>query len=113
MPDAPQEQGSRLPSGQFRPGVSGNPGGKPAGYSVRAAWRRRLAEDRDEDGIGKLARGLAEQLEKAVARGDMKAVRALAMAIAEAEGKPQERVEHSGTVPLTVEFVADRDPESP
>lgn len=54
--------------------------------------------DEGEEKIGALARALADQLFKAVERGDSEAVRALSIAIAEAEGKPQERVEHSGEV---------------
>lgn len=102
----PQEQGERNADGTFVKGRSGNPGGRPKGSSVRAAWLRRLAKgaenDKDaagpEDQIGELALALAEQLEMAVKRGDGEAVRALCLAIAEAEGRPQEKIEHSGTI---------------
>lgn len=118
----PAFQGDRRPDGTFAPGVSGNPAGKPKGsHSVRTAWKRRLAAGFEEDTaapegeerVGKLALALAEQMEKAVARGDTEAVRALCLVIAEAEGKPQERVEHSGGAVVRITFtdVPDEVPE--
>lgn len=99
--------------------MSGNPSGKPKGsYSIRTAWKRRLSAGFEndttagegEEKIGTLARALAEQLEKAIARGDTEAVRALCLAIAEAEGKPQERVEHSGSM-MTISIQGELAPE--
>lgn len=105
----PGNQVQRRPDGTFPPGVSGNPSGKPKGsFSVRAAWKRKLAKGFEtdteagegEERLGTLARALADQLQMAIERGDSDAVRALCLAIAEAEGKPQERVEHSGDVTM-------------
>lgn len=101
---------------------SPNPGGKPKGsFSVRAAWKRKLAKGfetdteagPDEERIGALARKLADDLAEAVDRGDDAKVRAIALSIAEAEGKPQERVEHSGGAVVRITFtdVPDEVPE--
>jgi hypothetical protein len=78
----------------WKPGQSGNPGGRPTGYSVRAAIRRRLAKNKDEDGIGELAGELADCLldfAKGIDLGDLDKVRvqldALKWATEQAEGK--------------------------
>lgn len=90
---------------RWKKGVSANPGGKLKGsFSTRAAWKRKLAKGYEtdteagegEEKIGILARELADRLYDAIVEGNDAKVRAIAAAIAEAEGKPQERVEHSG-----------------
>lgn len=112
----PQRKDTRFP-----PGVSGNPSGRPKGsFSVREAWRRKLRKGWQSDTeagegeapIGKLARDIADLLLNAIERGDAEAVRTIATAIAEAEGKPQERVEHSGTV-KRVSIQLEDTPEDP
>lgn len=89
-------------------------------FSVREAWRRKLRKGWQSDTeagegeapIGKLARDIADLLLNAIERGDAEAVRTIATAIAEAEGKPQERVEHSGTV-KRVSIQLEDTPEDP
>lgn len=47
MAETPQEQdksGDRNPDGTFKPGVSGNPNGRPKGYSIMAIIRQRMEE---------------------------------------------------------------------
>lgn len=50
------------PEHRFKPGVSGNPGGKPKGASVMAALLRKLAEHPNEHGEGARAVKLADEL---------------------------------------------------
>lgn len=71
--------------------MSGNPSGRPKGtHSIRAALRRRLRRDPDDDGIGREASESAERLIAAVQAGDEVAVRSLIALIHEVEGRPQE-----------------------
>lgn len=80
-----------------QPGVvRADPHKGPIGASPRAALRRRLAKDKDEDGIGKVSAEVADALLDAAKAGDKEKVWCLATLIAEAEGKPQEHVEHTG-----------------
>lgn len=62
---------------QFRPGVSGNPGGKPVGCSTQGPFLRKLAERPNEYGEGAEAVAIAEQLIAAAKGGDAKAVQAI------------------------------------
>lgn len=68
--DAPQEQappggwGGRNPpppETRFKPGQSGNPGGRPKGASLTAPILRLLAEDKNEHGEGRLAVATAKR----------------------------------------------------
>ena len=101
-----QRQLAALEPHQFKQGESGNPSGKPKGsHSVRAALKRRLrkgyAEDTDSDDgeqIGTWARQLADDIATAIEKGDADKVRAIATVIDQAEGKPQEKIEHSGSL---------------
>lgn len=43
-PQKQGETGDRNPDGTFKPGVSGNPGGRPKGHSVMAIVRQRMEE---------------------------------------------------------------------
>ncbi len=94
-------------------GPRGNPisrTGRPRGFSVRAAWRRKLAKgwekdteaENDDEKLGTLARQLADDLATAIDAGDVQRVRAIVDAIAEAEGKPKETVEHQGGSSITL-----------
>ena len=62
---------------QFRPGQSGNPGGKPVGCSTQGPFLRRLAENPNEYGEGAEAVAIAEELIRAAKGGDAKAVAAI------------------------------------
>lgn len=92
---------------RFQPGESGNPSGKPKGtHSVRVALKRKLRRgwqddpDSEDDGekVGKWARQLAEDLAQAIDDGDADKVRSIATLMDQTDGKPQERVEHSGEI---------------
>src|SRR5437879_1349165 len=63
---------NRGPNGRFRPGASGNPGGRPKGASLGALLREALDAD---DGTGKTrAERLAETLVTAAIGGDVRAI---------------------------------------
>lgn len=100
------------PETRFRPGVSGNPGGRRRGASPRAAYLRELGrgwESDSEAGEGEEKQGvkcraLASAFMDAVLRGDADAVRALAEGINQADGKPQESVALSGDSEGVIQF---------
>lgn len=50
------------PAPKFEPGQSGNPGGRPKGYSILAPLLRELAADPNEHGEGKRAVRVAKRL---------------------------------------------------
>jgi len=94
---------------QFKPGFDPrrNAGGRPKGALPRSAWLRKIARDEDEDGIGlgarKIGERVAELTDKLTEDGaDVDRISAelkvLLELFAQAEGRPQERVEHSGEV---------------
>lgn len=60
------------------------------------------AAEMGEEPIGIEARALADEITQAALAGDGEKVRSLCALIAEAEGKPQERVEHSGQTARTL-----------
>lgn len=62
---------------RFKPGQSGNPGGKPKGASVVGPMLRALARDPDEDGYGRAAVEIAEKAIQFAKDGDGKAVAAI------------------------------------
>lgn len=121
----PEKQARPLPpiETRFKPGVSGNPGGVPRGTkhaSPRRALLRALGKDFDkdkdaeseDDRIGSLSLELAEEMIAAARAGDADRVRSIATVIDQAEGKPQERVEHSGSMKQVIIEGEDR-PENP
>lgn len=64
----------------------------------RAALRRAVSRSPDQDGIGKLSDRIGLELLAAGLAGDTKRVATLTALIHELEGKPQESVEHSGSI---------------
>lgn len=93
----------------YPPGVSGNPGGVPRGTkhaSPRRAllrllgkgWEKDTDAESDDDKLGAESIALAKVILEAARNGDPDSARAVAMLIDQAEGKPQERVEHSGEI---------------
>ena len=80
--------------GRFKPGVSGNPAGRPR-TSVTALWRRLNAEVDPDDAEGRTrAEVLYHKAYSAAVGGDMRAV---ALIVDRVEGKPKQ------TVTLTME----------
>lgn len=61
---------------QFRPGHSGNKGGRPAGASFLNPWLRKLAANPNEYGEGKLAEEAATRAIAALLAGDKDTVKA-------------------------------------
>ena len=104
MADAERHPNSLANLKPFEPGESGNPSGRPKGsHSVRTALKRKLRkgwqeDEESEDGekVGTWARQLAEDVAQAIDEGDADKIRSIATIIDQVEGKPQERVEHSG-----------------
>ena len=110
-PDHPEAgRGGVVPPehSRFGPGNRANPGGRPKGALPRSAWLREIAAKPDDDGIGEGAArigrryaALQAELETATApradliRAEMAEIR---HSFSEAEGRPQERVEHSGEI---------------
>lgn len=83
-------------STRWKPGQSGNPGGRPKGsFSARQYGRIRWGEDDEGTGFGKRAREIWDALDRAAFDGDMERVKALTAVIAEIEGKPTEYVERT------------------
>jgi hypothetical protein len=88
----PQKQG-RNRRGQFRPGVSGNPGGRPAGRPSIVAEIRRLAaceasEDYFDEGAVKgetWVERIARKIVEGAANGD---ARLVAIVLDRLDGKP-------------------------
>jgi hypothetical protein len=62
---------------QFRPGNSGNKGGRPKGASTLEPFLREMAKDPDEDGYGAKAVEAARKLVEAVIAGDKDGVNAV------------------------------------
>mgnify|MGYP003424094463 FL=1 len=92
---------------QWKPGQSGNPGGRPKGASPRAALRRMLAENPNEHGEGSESAAIAArimQIAKAIAGGELdhdkalKVLEAQLKVLEQVDGKPKETIEHSGDV---------------
>lgn len=87
MPENRAKQGRKANSGSFRPGVSGNPGGRP---KVLAEVRE-LAREHTEAAIRGLARVLVEKKAPAMAR-----IAAAEALLNRGWGKPAQAVEVSG-----------------
>lgn len=96
-----------------------NPSGRPKGtHSVRVALKRKLRrgwqeDEENEDGekIGAWARQLAEDLADAIDAGDADKVRSIATLMDQTDGKPQERIEHSGEIKRVTINLEARPPE--
>lgn len=106
---------------QFKPGFDPrrNAGGRPKGALPRTAWLREIARNEDEDGIGQGAIELAKRVatltrELTLPGADVERIttelKALLALFAEAEGRPQERVEHSGSM-MTISIQGELAPE--
>jgi len=102
---------------RFKPGVSGNPGGKPKGsFSIRAAIKRELAANYDpETMIGAKTREAALKYLEAAFTGDDKLVSTLGSLIHEVEGRPLEHIERvdNQTRTIVVRPGATEPPEMP
>lgn len=105
---APQEQERnrtdepRDNRGRFKPGHSGNPGGRPKGTSITAALRELI----DEAGPDSVAGPLLE----AAQAGDIKAIKVV---LERTEGRVTEQLEHAGQITVRVEYADDLDPAAP
>jgi len=115
----------RMPDGKplppvetrFKPGQSGNPGGRKPGADVGAAMARRLALEPAEDGIGKGARELGDVLlDVATGKRDPASIDSkVALALVDRfSGPTEKRVEMSGTLEhvARVHIVGIDDPEA-
>ena len=87
MSDASEQGDNRRANGQFRPGASGNPGGRPNGHSIVAVLRQRL-EQAEPDGRT-LADVLADALVAEARTGNLKAIREV---LDRTEGRPRQSV---------------------
>lgn len=102
---------------QFRPGHSGNRGGRPKGSSTLMPMLREMArgavyaEDGEVIKYGDKAEQAAQLFIDAVMRGDKDAVVALVHLIDRTDGPVEKRIEHSGEL-TTKRVVIDRDPSS-
>ncbi len=97
QPDPPQAaKKGRGPGRPFKPGQSGNPGGRPKGTSVTAVLRELL----DQAGPDSVAAPLLELAQG----GDIQAIKVL---LDRTEGKVKEQLEHSGAVAIRVQYADD------
>ena len=116
----PQLQAVRLPDGshippvetRFKPGQSGNPGGKPKGASTLAPMLRELARNPDEDGYGQQAVEIAKRALQAARDGDGKALSAILALMDRTDGPVEKRIEHSGEL-TTKRVILERETPSP
>lgn len=100
-----EQESGRDSLGRFKPGVSGNPGGRPAGVS----WRERLLralESKPEllDAI------IAKELELAVSGDPGEATAARKHIADRLDGKPKESIEHTQTGPIQIVDATDMEP---
>lgn len=86
--------------GRFRPGHSGNPGGRPASQSLNSAIRARLDEVRD-DGQTRAQR-IAAILVELAEGGDLRAIREV---IDRTEGRPPQSIALDTGVPYELKPV--------
>lgn len=104
---------------RFKPGGPGGPG-RPRGADPRAALLRELARGSendteaatDEERLGDGARETGRKMLEAAARGDVKAVKALAEMFNQALGKPQEFVHQTGSTTINLNL-GDAKPTEP
>jgi hypothetical protein len=92
---------------RWKPGQSGNPGGRPKGESLVAMIRRRLAEDHHGKTLGEI---VVEALIKGAIQGKPQHLKEL---LDRVEGKVTEKLDLSGSDPLTVRVVYDDEPKPP
>lgn len=96
-PDASPRGGVVPPAEtRFRPGQSGNPGGKPKGASILGPLLREMARRPDEDGYGSKAVELAKRLAEAALEGDREAVDAILKLMDRTDGPVEKKIEHTG-----------------
>ena len=85
--------------GAWKPGQSGNPGGRPKGANLTAAILRKLAADPDDEGIGKATRQIADRVVEALTSGNGKGIEDMTALLKETwdrtEGKVTDKVEAS------------------
>src|SRR3954451_23884806 len=99
---ASEQAENRQPNGRFRPGQSGNPGGRPAGRGIGAVLRDKL-----DDGYGDgstPAQRIADVLIRLAVGGD---VRAIALVFDRTEPKPV----RPATVQWTYDDIPDDEPD--
>lgn len=120
--NGPQKQARHLPpiETRFKPGQSGNPGGRPKGASPRAALRRMLAEKPNEHGEGAETAAIAQRImevARSIANGAvdhdkaLKVMEAQLRILEQVDGKPVQAIEHTGDV--TVRRIVLEDPTLP
>jgi Family of unknown function (DUF5681) len=83
---------SRKPNGQFAPGVSGNPNGRPKSRTLSEAYRELLKQPLPSDPTRTYADVVAAALLKNAMSGDVSSARELAD---RTEGKPRQPVDLS------------------
>lgn len=107
MPENRNKTGFRGPTGvggatQFKPGQSGNPGGRPRKTPLADACRELLNKPAPDDSSGRsYAEAIAERLAKKALAGSIPAARELAD---RAEGKARQAMELSGVNSGPVQF---------
>ncbi len=93
-PQNRQKTGTPIPGGeatQFKPGQSGNPGGRPKTAPLSHACRELLALPLPDDPEGRTyAEAIAQALAEKALAGDIRAAQEIAD---RAEGKPRQRLE--------------------
>ena len=94
MPENRRKTGAKVPNGeatQFKPGQSGNPGGRPKTAALSNACRDLLAQPMPGDAENRTyAQVIARMLAEKAVGGDIQAARELAD---RAEGRPRQSVE--------------------
>ena len=109
MPANRQKTGFRGPSPnvgkatQFKPGESGNPGGRPK--AILSYWLRYELEALDSETQQEVARKIAQVLIQKALAGDVKAIQVIAERV---EGKPVQielTAPDAGPMAVQVEFI--------
>lgn len=85
----PEEQGEKqweknLKPWQFKPGVSGNPGGRPKGTISLKEYAKKYLQELDEEGKREFMEGLSKDIIWKMA-----------------EGNPKNDIEHTGNLTIT------------
>jgi len=104
----PQEQASGRPlppvETRFKPGQSGNPGGRPRGASVLAPLLRKLAANPNEHGEGAEANAAAETILALLRQGNGKELTGLLKILDRTDGPVPKDVNHGVQEGCTVEI---------